>query len=99
VIRSERTPQAERKIADHPSIKPQSLLRRLVYAALPLGECIVADPFMGSGSTIAAAEAVGVEAVGVERHAEYFELAKAAIPRLKSIECEADELLRVGRLF
>jgi len=59
VIVSERTPQREREVAAHPSIKPQSLMRRLVWASLPLGEGIVLDPFMGSGSTIAAAESVG----------------------------------------
>ena len=79
VISSERTPQREREIADHPSLKPQSLLRRLVYAALPLGEGVIADPFMGSGSTIAACEAVGIQSIGVERHREYFELAQRAI--------------------
>jgi site-specific DNA-methyltransferase (adenine-specific) len=86
VIPSERTPQRERAIAGHPSIKPQSFLRRLVYVSLPLGEGIVADPFMGSGSTIAAAEAVGVVGVGVERHRDYYDMAKTAIPRLKRIE-------------
>ena len=37
VIESEKTPQQERRIADHPSLKPQSFLRALVYAILPLG--------------------------------------------------------------
>ncbi len=100
VIASERTPQRERDIADHPSLKPQSFLRRIVYAALPLGEGVIADPFMGSGSTIAACEAIGVGSIGVERHHEYFELAKRAIPRLKAIETDADELVGAGvRLF
>lgn len=82
VIASERTPKRERAIADHPSLKPQSFLRRIVHAALPLEEGIIADPFMGSGSTIAACEAMGLEGIGVERHRDYFELAKAAIPKL-----------------
>jgi len=51
-----------------------------------MGVGILADPFMGSGSTIAAAQAVGVRAVGVERHMEYFELARKAIPRLAAIK-------------
>ena len=100
VIRSERTPQREREIANHPSIKPQSFLRRIVYAALPLGEGVVADPFMGSGSTVAACEAIGVQSVGVERHREYFDMAREAIPRLKNLETNADELVGAGqRLF
>jgi len=82
VIYSERTPQNERKIADHPSLKPQSFLRQIVYASLPLGEGIVVDPFMGSGSTVAAAESIGYSCVGIERHLEYYELAKEAIPHL-----------------
>jgi site-specific DNA-methyltransferase (adenine-specific) len=85
VIPSERTPKRERQIADHPSLKPQSLLRRLVYAALPLGEGIIADPFMGSGSTVAAAEAMGLHCVGVERHTEYFEAGADVIPGLAAL--------------
>jgi site-specific DNA-methyltransferase (adenine-specific) len=86
VIPSERTPRREREIADHPSIKPQSFLRRVVHAALPLGEGVIVDPFAGSGSTIAAVEAVGLCGVGVERFRDYFELARRAVPRLKAIE-------------
>jgi site-specific DNA-methyltransferase (adenine-specific) len=100
VIPSERTPQRERALADHPSIKPQSFLRRIVYAALPLGEGVIADPFMGSGSTVAACEAIGVESIGIERHREYYDLARVAIPRLKALETDSDELLGAGcRLF
>lgn len=85
VIESERTPQRERQIANHPSLKPQSLLRRLVYAALPLGEGVVVDPFMGSGSTVAAAEALGYSCVGVERLKEYYEMSRRVIPELAHI--------------
>lgn len=86
VILSERTPKKEREIANHPSLKPQSFLRSIVYASLPLGKGIVVDPFMGSGSTIAATEWVGYNALGVERHREYYNMAKMAIPRLREIE-------------
>lgn len=86
VIESERTPQRERELADHPSLKPQSLMRRLAWASLPLGTGTIVDPFMGSGSTIAAAEAVGVEAIGVERNRHYYDLAIQAIPLLRDLE-------------
>lgn len=92
VIASERTPQRERLIADHPSIKPQSFLRRIVYASLPLGVGIIADPFMGSGATIAAAEATGLCSVGVERHREYYDMARAAIPRLQQLQVKSVDL-------
>ncbi|MBN1873393.1 MAG: site-specific DNA-methyltransferase [Anaerolineae bacterium] len=92
VIESERTPQAERKIANHPSLKPQSFLRQVVYAALPLGEGIVLDPFMGSGSTIAAAEATGYHAIGIERHAEYYTMSLAVIPELAQVTTRETQL-------
>jgi len=86
VLVSERTPKHEREIADHPSLKPQSLLRQLVRAALPLGKGILADPFAGSGSTVAAAEALGLDCIGVERYQAYFNLAAEAIPKLAAID-------------
>ena len=82
IIKSERTPKHERRIADHPSLKPQSFLRRIVHAALPLGEGVIVDTFMGSGSTIAACESLGLQGIGVERFREYFDMAKVAIPKL-----------------
>ena len=85
VIPSERTPRRERHIANHPSLKPQSLMRQLVWSALPLGEGIVVDPFMGSGSTIAAAEAVGYHSIGIEWHRDYYTLAGKAVPQLHAL--------------
>jgi DNA modification methylase len=82
VIASAPTNKAERTLANHPSLKPQALLRQLVRASLPLGVGVVLDPFAGSGSTLAAAAAVGYSAVGLERDPEYFVLAADAIPKL-----------------
>jgi len=92
VIESGRTPQKERKIADHPSLKPQSILRQLTYAALPLGKGIIVDPFMGSGSTIAAAEANNYNAIGVERYEKYYKIGKAAISKLSQIATDESQL-------
>lgn len=72
----------ERQIAPHPSLKPQAFLRQICRAALPLGHGTILDPFMGSGSTIAAASACGLASVGVESNAEYYKLAQSAIPKL-----------------
>ena len=89
VIKSAPTNKRERQLANHPSLKPQAFLRKIVRAVLPLGEGVVLDTFAGSGSTLAAAEAVGYASIGIERDSEYFNLAKAAIPRLTAY-CPAD---------
>jgi DNA modification methylase len=72
----------ERQLAPHPSLKPQHFLRQLVKAALPLGKGVILDPFMGSGSTIAAALACGLDSIGLEVNAEFFDMAQRAIPKL-----------------
>jgi DNA modification methylase len=86
VIRSAPTRAAERRIAPHPSLKPQAFLRALVHASLPLGKGTVLDPFAGSGSTLAAAKAVGYRSIGVELDERYYALARRAIPRLAELE-------------
>lgn len=78
----------EREIAPHPSLKPQAFLRQIVRASLPLGQGTVLDPFMGSGSTVAAAEACGLVSIGLEIQKEYFDLAKNAIPQLAAISIQ-----------
>lgn len=72
----------ERELAPHPSLKPQKLMRHIVRASLPLGKGVVYDPFSGSGSTLAAAMALGYEAIGTERDPAYFSMATRAIPAL-----------------
>jgi len=76
----------EREIASHPSLKPQHFLRQIVRASLPLGEGIIVDPFMGSGSTIAAAIACGLESIGLESNATFFAMAERAIPKLAAFD-------------
>jgi DNA modification methylase len=75
----------ERSLARHPSLKPQALMRLVVRASLPLGKGTVLDPFMGAGSTIAAAKALGLKSVGVELDSKYFRMAKSAIPKLANL--------------
>jgi site-specific DNA-methyltransferase (adenine-specific) len=91
VILSGRTPQAEKKIAPHPSLKPQAFLRQIVHASLPLGVGVIADTFAGSGATVAAAEALGLSAVGSERHLDYFEMSCEAVPKLAALKAQAEE--------
>jgi DNA modification methylase len=85
VIKSSPTSAAERAIARHPSLKPQDFMRQVVRGSLPLGEGVVVDPFAGSGSTLAAANAVNYESIGVEADPKFVRLAVKAIPALGSL--------------
>lgn len=91
LIFSERTSKAEREIANHPSLKPQSFLREIVYSVLPLGKGTILDPFMGSGSTIASAEALGLSAIGIEKNKEYFDIARRSIKTLSLVSVPRDQ--------
>jgi site-specific DNA-methyltransferase (adenine-specific) len=82
VIPSSPTHKSERILAPHPSLKPQQFLRHLVRGVLPLREGMILDPFCGAGSTLAAAEALGYQSIGVEKDPEYFEIGRRALPKL-----------------
>ena len=78
--------KTERAVAPHPSIKPQKLMRYIVRGVLPTGTGVICDPFSGSGSTLAAAASLGVQAIGVERDVLYFDMATKAIPALARLQ-------------
>lgn len=86
VILSAPTHKSERALAPHPSLKPQQFMRTLVRGVLPLGQGVVLDPFCGAGSTLAAAESVGYESIGIEKDPHYFEIAKKALPKLAAFK-------------
>ena len=62
----------------HPTVKPTALMRYLCRLVTPPGG-VVLDPFTGSGSTGKAAILEGFRFIGIEREAEYVEIAKARI--------------------
>ena len=62
----------------HPTVKPTELMAYLCRLVTPPGG-VVLDPFMGSGSTGKAAMREGFNFVGIEREAEYLEIARARI--------------------
>ncbi len=99
-IPSGRTPDREEAISDHPCLKPQHFMRIIVRSLLPLAEGVVLDPFMGSGSTIAAAEAIGYDSVGIELDDSYFQQAERSIPRLARLypDFTGDNLMMNGSL-
>ena len=93
LIRSTPARGEERKVAPHPSLKPQAFMRQIVRASLPLGEGVLLDPFMGSGSTIAAAARLGIFGVGIEIDDEYFDMAVRSIPKLAALNVDSDSKL------
>lgn len=59
----------------HPTVKPIKLMAYLCRLITP-PKGLVLDPFMGSGSTGVAARDEGFDFIGIEREAEYVEIAR-----------------------
>ena len=62
----------------HPTVKPTDLMRYLCRLVTPPGG-VVLDPFMGSGSTLKAAELEGFSGIGIELSHDYIAIAKRRI--------------------
>jgi site-specific DNA-methyltransferase (adenine-specific) len=67
-----------RRANGHPTVKPVALMRWLVRLVTP-PDGLVLDPFTGSGTTGIAATLEGRRFLGIEREAEYVEIARARI--------------------
>lgn len=67
---SAKASKADRAGSKHPTVKPVSLIRYLARLVTPTGGHVL-DPFAGSGTLGAAAEAEGFSATLIEREAEY----------------------------
>lgn len=62
----------------HPTVKPTDLMRYLCRLVTPPGGTVL-DPFMGSGSTLKAADLEGFNAIGIELDPSYIEIARRRI--------------------
>lgn len=62
----------------HPTVKPIELMRWLVKLVTPLGGAVL-DPFAGSGTTGMACRYEQRQFIGIEREAEYVEIAERRI--------------------
>jgi site-specific DNA-methyltransferase (adenine-specific) len=63
---------------NHPTVKPVALMQWLVRLVTPNGGTVL-DPFMGSGSTLVAADAEQFNAIGCELSPEYAAIAERRI--------------------
>ena len=65
----------------HPTQKPEGLLHRAILAATQPGD-IILDPFFGTGTTGAVAKKLGRKYLGLEREAEYAEVARKRLAQI-----------------
>jgi DNA modification methylase len=77
----------------HPTVKPLDLMRYLVRLVTPPGGTVL-DPFTGSGTTGIAAGLEGFDFIGIEREAEYREIAEARLKWWADKQGETAEILR-----
>ena len=59
----------------HPSQKPVGLIDKLIACSTDAGDLVI-DPFLGSGTTAAAAKKLKRKWLGIEKDANYFKIAK-----------------------
>ena len=69
----------------HSTQKPEKLLYKIILATTKPGD-VVLDPFFGTGTTGAVAKLLGRNYIGLEREAEYIEIARQRIEEVKQEE-------------
>ncbi len=65
----------------HNTQKPMDLLRRVILASTKPGD-IILDPFVGSGTTAAAAKELGRQFIGIDREESYVAAARERVARV-----------------
>ena len=80
----------------HPTVKPISLMRYLCRLVTPPGG-IVLDPFTGSGTTGCAATLEGFGFVGIEREAEYAEIARRRVEHWREVANQDEGIVKDGQ--
>jgi len=66
------------RVREHPCQMPEALLKRIVLASSNKGD-LVLDPFCGTGTTLAAAQKLGRNYIGIDISAKYCELARGRL--------------------
>ncbi len=68
----------------HPTQKPESLLYRVIMAATDVDD-VVLDPFLGSGTTAAAAKKLRRRYIGIERDNDYAQIARDRLASVRPV--------------
>src|SRR3989344_6124568 len=79
------TPKKEKWAGEHPTQKPEELLRRIILACTNEGDTVL-DPFIGSGTTSAVAKIYGRNSIGIELNKKYLSIIKKRLnPQQKTL--------------
>lgn len=70
----------------HPAMFPELLVNRLIQCFTTGGDPFILDPFMGSGSTLFAANNMGKFGIGFELNPDYIELARTRLAQINDPE-------------
>jgi len=83
------TSKEKGKFNDHPTVKPLQLMRYLIMmVSQPNKATKILDPFCGSGSTLVAAEQVGVECDGIEQNKHYIDIIESRLENIRNLKLE-----------
>lgn len=80
----------------HNTQKPLDLLHRVILSSTKPGD-IILDPFMGSGTTAAAALELGRKFIGIEREESYVHAARNRITNVRPIDLSDIEVTKPKR--
>lgn len=72
-------PNGAQKVYDHPTVKPITLMRKIVRN---VGGAVIVDPYMGTATTGAAALIEGRRFIGIEKRETYFAMAVDRISKV-----------------
>jgi DNA modification methylase len=86
---------SRRGLQDHPTVKPTAMLQDAIIDLTRRGDSVL-DPFLGSGSTLIAAEKTGRVCRGVELDALYIDL---IVHRYEAASGEQSTLAETGETF
>jgi len=76
------TPKKEKWAGEHPTQKPEELLRRVLIACTKEGDTVL-DPFVGSGTTSAVAKMLNRNSIGIEKEKKYLGIIKKRMSQNK----------------